>query len=71
MLRVEENKLIIEIETSDVAGTLTDYRNSLIEAIKYYRTDNQDDITVYSLGNLLKELLPTFEQNKLLLNSTN
>ena len=66
MVRVEKNKLIIEIETNDPRGDLSTFQTSLINVMKNYKPQEGDDkdCTTFFLGDLLQELLPTFEQSK-------
>ena len=64
MVRIENNKLIIEIETNDPRNDLSALQKSLINVMKNYKPQDGDDkdCTTYFLGDLLQELLPTFEQ---------
>ena len=64
MVRVEKKKLIIEIETNDPRGDLSTLQTSLINVMKNYKPQEGDDkdCTTFFLGDLLQELLPTFEQ---------
>jgi hypothetical protein len=63
MIRVEENKLIIEIETNMPLNELQDIQAALLDAIKHYDGEAKSG-TIYELANLLNETVPTFEQNK-------
>jgi len=66
MVRIEKNKIVIEIETKNPIDDLTTYQRALIDAMKQYKADEGDnmDCTNFFLGDLLKELLPTFDQTK-------
>ena len=66
MVRIEENKLIIEIESGVPISELVNIQDALIESLKYYNHEETDGLTVFTLSRLLKELMPTFEQNKVL-----
>jgi len=68
MIRVEENKLIIEIETKMPLNELQDIQTALMDAIKHYDGEAENG-TIYELVNLLNETIPTFEQNKVFYNS--
>lgn len=64
MVRIEKNKLIIEIETNDPLSEIVDLQKAIIDTMSNYQTDGSDGMTNYSLGALLSELMPTWEQNK-------
>lgn len=64
MVRIEENKIIIEIETNMPLSDLTGYQKAIIDVLSHYQPEGSDGMTNYSLGSLLQELIPTFEQSK-------
>jgi len=64
MVRIEKSKIIIEIETNMPLSDLTDYQKAIIDVLGHYQPEGSDSATNHSLGNLLQELMPTFEQSK-------
>lgn len=78
MVRVKENKLIIEIELGK-KGKTPDYtpaekvesiQNAIFEAIKHYNyKDFGEPQFQYELLELLREMLPTFDQQASILKS--
>ncbi|MDD4992160.1 MAG: hypothetical protein PHR83_08015 [Paludibacter sp.] len=78
MIRVEDNKLIIEIELGEAgnnieqkaAGKVDEIQSALIEAIQYYdyKTYGEPQFQ-FVLLQLMKETFPTFEQQKAILKS--
>ncbi len=68
MVKIENEKLIIEIETTMPINELQNLQDALLDAIRWYNAPDKtvEDYTLHQLTNLLKELQPTFEQNKVL-----
>jgi len=66
MIRIEENKLIIEIESNNQANELLELQDALLYAIRYANPEETEGQTVFVLTKLLRETLPTYEQNKVL-----
>lgn len=70
MVRIENEKLIIEIQTPSPISELSDIQEGLLSVIQHYSSQNENDPCVYNLGNLLRELLPTHEQNQQIFSSS-
>ena len=68
MVKIENNKLFIEIETTMPINELQNLQDAIQDAIRWQKTPDgsNEDYTLHQLNNLLKELQPTFEQNKVL-----
>ena len=63
MVRVTENKLIIEIETSYPSALLRDLQESLINLMQRYQEDRSPDrLDDVNCLEILKALLPETEQ---------
>jgi len=68
MVRVEGNKLIIEIKTTAPAENLQNIQNAIIESLQMFNyKDFGEQCPAYDLLELLKETLPTFEEQTYLL----
>jgi hypothetical protein len=61
MVRFEENKLVIEVETSMPHETWLEMHASLCDIIRYVRQDTMVDKTFYAAIDLLHEMLPDWE----------
>ena len=66
MVKIENGKLIIEIESAFPINTLENFQKALIDAIKNYDADGTDGMTTYYMTEMLEEMLPTEDQNRML-----
>jgi len=66
MVRIENGKIIIEIESPFPIEDLGNYQTCLINAIHDYSYVGEEDLTISRLTELLESLLPTWEQNTFL-----
>ena len=58
MVRFEENKLIIEIVTHWPQESWKELHTGLCDLIRYVKQDTIHDDTLYSVVDLLSELMP-------------
>jgi len=66
MVRIEEGKITIEIETTTPLNDLSGYQKGLIDVLRNYAEQTNDPVTSYYLGDLLSNLMPPWEElNKL------
>lgn len=66
MVQVKGNKLIITIKTNSPIDTMVNYQKALIDALKNYNADGTDGMTPYFMTEMLEEMLPTEDQNRML-----
>ena len=71
MVRVENNKLIIEVDTDSPAETLQDWKTSIMQALKFFKYNEiSGDCVVCDLVDILDSISATPEQMKKLLGTT-
>ncbi|GAT64352.1 hypothetical protein [Paludibacter jiangxiensis] len=63
MVRVENNKLIIEVDTDVPAETLQDWKTSIMQALKFFKYDEiSGDCVICDLLDILNNISATPEQ---------
>jgi hypothetical protein len=68
MVRIENNKLIIEIESNNPAQELQYIQEAILDSFRNYDYETETaKMTAMSLSKLLKETLPTLKQQTAIL----
>jgi hypothetical protein len=64
MVRFEERKLIIEVETITPVETWLDMHQSLCDVVRFVKQDTIVDDTFFAAVDLLAEMMPDWKTGK-------
>ena len=64
MVRFEDQKLVIEIACFDPAETWIDLQKGLCDVVREVKQENHHDETYYCVIDLIRELIPEFDDAK-------